>query len=70
LEGEWETDDLIKRILEESHRPNNKIVFDTDPKALVERVIEMIKIDKAEMNLVHKNDDNIGGTGKNDERLL
>lgn len=70
LEGEWETDDLIKRILEASHRPNNKIVFDTDPKALVERVVELIKIDKAEMNLVHKNDDNIGGMGKGDERLL
>jgi len=70
LEGEWETDDLIKRILDASHRPNNKIVFDTDPKALVERVIELVKKDKAETNLVYKNDDHIGGTGKQDTRIL
>ena len=70
LEGEWETDDLIKRILAASNRPNNKIVFDSDPKALVEKVIELIQKDKAEVNLVHKNDDPIGGTGKRDERIL
>lgn len=70
LEGQWQTDDLIKRILEESHRPNNKIVFDTDPKALVERVIELVKKDKAETNLVYKNDDHIGGSNGHDERIL
>lgn len=41
LEGEWETDKLFREILEKSHRPNDKIIFDTDPKAIVERVIEM-----------------------------
>lgn len=70
LEGQWQTDDLIKRILEESHRPNNKIVFDTDPKALVERVIELVKKDKAETNLVYKNDDHIGGSNGHDDRIL
>lgn len=70
LEGAWQTDELIKSILDASHRHNPKIIFDSDPKALVERVIELIKIDKAELNLVHKNDDYIGGTGEGDERIL
>ncbi len=43
LEGSWETDDVIKDILNNGHRPNELIVFDTDPKALVERVIELVK---------------------------
>jgi hypothetical protein len=33
-------------ILEKGHRNSNKIVFDTDPKALVTRVIEMVHQDK------------------------
>lgn len=47
LEGEWETDEVIRDILKNGHRPNDHIVFDTDPKALVEKVIELIKKDKA-----------------------
>lgn len=46
LEADWETDEVIKTILEKGHRPNDKIVFDTDPKALVERIIELVKKDK------------------------
>jgi uncharacterized protein (TIGR00725 family) len=46
LEAGWETDELIKNILENGHRPNDRIVFDTDPKALVERVIELVNKDK------------------------
>ena len=46
LEAQWETDEVIKIILEKGHRPNDKIVFDTDPKALVERVVELVKKDK------------------------
>ncbi len=49
LEGEWKTDEVIKDILKESHRAqdNPKVVFDPDPKSLVERVIELVKKDKA-----------------------
>lgn len=47
LEADWETDDVLKNIIENGHRPNPKIVFDTDPKALVERIIELVKKDKA-----------------------
>lgn len=46
LEADWETDEVIKNILENGHRPNDRIVFDTDPKALVERVIELVNKDK------------------------
>ena len=47
LEADWETDDVLKNIIENGHRPNPKIVFDTDPKALVERIVELVKKDKA-----------------------
>ncbi len=46
LEAGWETDEVIKDILAHGHRSTEHIIFDTDPKALVERVIEMVKKDK------------------------
>ncbi len=46
LEADWDTDDVIKMIVEKAYRPNNKIIFDTDPKALVERIMEMVRKDK------------------------
>lgn len=46
LEADWQTDEVIKQILENGHRENDRIVFDTDPKALVERVIELVQKDK------------------------
>ncbi len=46
LEGEWEFDELIKQIIAESHRGNGKIIYDSDPKALIEKIIELIKIEK------------------------
>ncbi len=47
LEADWETDEVIKDILANGHRANDLIVFDSDPKALVERVLEMVKKQKA-----------------------
>jgi len=46
LEADWDTDEVIKNILASGHRPNDKIIFDSDPKALVERVIELVNKDK------------------------
>jgi len=43
LEGDWETDEVIKNIIEKGHRPNDQIIFDPDPKTLVEKVIELKK---------------------------
>lgn len=49
LEGDWTTDELIKKMVEESHRGPGKIVYDSDPKKLVEKVIELIKEEKREI---------------------
>jgi predicted Rossmann-fold nucleotide-binding protein len=59
LEGSWKTDIFLRELIEQAHRPNEKIVFDSDPKALVERLIEMAMKDKEE-NLVFRNPDNWG----------
>lgn len=42
LEGEWSADETIKMIIERGNRPTNNIVFDKDPKRLVEKVIELV----------------------------
>ncbi len=46
LEGSWDMDETIKDILSRGHRPNDKIVFDSDPKKLVEKVIALVLKDK------------------------
>lgn len=49
LEGSWDTDELIKTIIDKSYRADemkDKIVFESDPKILVEKLIEIIKKDK------------------------
>lgn len=42
----WMTDDIIKKIIEEGHRGSGKIVYDDDPKALVEKVLKLVKKEK------------------------
>lgn len=61
LEGEWEMDEELRYIIEKGHRPNDKIVFDSDPKRLVEKVLELVKKNKVEEYKVVKPDAN----GKN-----
>ena len=46
LEGLWKTDELIKEIIAESHRGPGKIVYDSDPKILVEKVLDLVKKEK------------------------
>ncbi len=48
LEGDWATDEIIELILEKANRPNDKIVFDPDPKRLVEKVLDLVKKEKEE----------------------
>lgn len=50
LEGPWTTDEIIKEIIEKSNRASEDpyIVYDADPKKLVEKVIEMVKKNKIE----------------------
>lgn len=46
FEGPWEMGDELKEILDKGHRPNLKVVVGSDPKKLVEDVIDLIKKDK------------------------
>ncbi len=62
LEGDWIMDETIKMIIERSHRVNHKIVFDSDPKKLVEKVIELVKKEKNEINRVYKNSEDFDGS--------
>ncbi len=55
LEGTWQTDDLLRQVIEQAHRPNDKIVFDSDPKAMVERLIEMVTKEREKAMLVYNN---------------
>lgn len=50
LEGDWVTDELIKNVIGVSHRGEGKIVYDSDPKTLVEKVIELVKKEKVGMS--------------------
>jgi len=71
LEGSWETDEILQRVIEAAHRPNEKVIYDTDPKALVERLIEMVIKDKEVTNLVFKNPRNVWDeTAKGAEYIL
>lgn len=70
LEGSWDTDELLRSFIGSAHRMNEKIVFDSDPKALVERLIELVMKDKEKTNLVYNNHDGWSGTGKNADVIL
>ena len=46
FEGPWEMSGELKEIIEKGHRPNTKIVFNEDPKKIVEQVIEVVRKNK------------------------
>ncbi|MCS6789133.1 MAG: LOG family protein [Patescibacteria group bacterium] len=49
LEGDWETDDVLRLLIEKSHRADemkDKIVFSSNPKEIIEKLLEIIKINK------------------------
>lgn len=48
FEGPWKMDEELKEIIENAHRFNPKIVSDSDPKKLVEGIVELVKKDKVE----------------------
>lgn len=50
LEGDWETDEELKHLIEKSHRAEEReglIVFANDPKALLDKLIEVVEKEKA-----------------------
>lgn len=46
LEGDWDTDETLKLILERGERVHGKIVSDSDPKKLIQKVIKLIEKDR------------------------
>ncbi len=44
----WETDEVLKMIIQNSHRQNPYIVFESDPKALVKKIMELIRQKRGE----------------------
>ena len=50
LTGTGGMSDEIKRILELSHRGMGRVVFDPDPKTLVDKVVAMIESEEREIN--------------------
>jgi hypothetical protein len=52
-EGSWEIDEVFKDILAHGHRPNEHIVFDDNPKAIVERMISMTLADRRSRSAKH-----------------
>jgi uncharacterized protein (TIGR00725 family) len=57
LEGPWLTDEVIKDIMIKGHRPSERVIFDTSPKQLVRRVVEILHAEKAQDYKYYKNPD-------------
>lgn len=59
LTGAWQTDEVIKHLLDASNRTdfNKKIVFESDPQKLIEKIIELVRKDKVEYYKVYANGD-------------
>lgn len=43
LVGPWATDEVIKNIIDNSNRTNPNVIFEEDPKVMVEKLIKMIE---------------------------
>lgn len=50
LEGSWTMDEQIRDMIEKSDRSGDRVIFDSDPKRLVERIIEMIEKERVDLN--------------------
>ncbi len=49
LRGPWATDEIFEEILAKGNRPNDKVIFDADPQALVAKLIAMIAAEKKQI---------------------
>jgi len=50
LVGEWDTDELLKFILKDSHRAQEmegKIIFESDPEILVRKLVDIVRQEKS-----------------------
>lgn len=55
LDGGWPTTGVIKDIMEKGQRIRDRIIFDADPKRLVERIVEVLNQEHVKEPLVYKN---------------
>lgn len=55
LEGEWETDEVIRDIMAKGHRTRENIIFDKDPRNLIKRLLEILAKNKLTEYHVYKN---------------
>ncbi|MEI6352728.1 MAG: hypothetical protein WCO35_02215 [Candidatus Nomurabacteria bacterium] len=46
LEGPWPTDAVIRDIIRNSNRTNPNVIFDSNPKRLIEKLITLVKENK------------------------
>jgi uncharacterized protein (TIGR00725 family) len=49
LEGPWAMGDEIKDIIAKGNRPADNVIFDDDPKRLIDRIIVMVEAIKADI---------------------
>lgn len=47
LEGPWVTADEFRQIIKDGNRPADHVIFDSDPKRLVEKVMNMVESRRA-----------------------
>jgi len=59
LEGSWETDEVIKMMVEKSNRTNDKLIFDPSPENIIKRLIDMVQKEKRESYGVYANSDKV-----------
>ena len=43
LVGEWQTDEVIKNIIDNSNRSNPNVIFESDPKVMIEKLIALVR---------------------------
>lgn len=51
LEGPWTMAEQIKDMVEKGNRPADRIIYDSDPKRLIEKVIAMVEADRATLDI-------------------
>jgi hypothetical protein len=54
LVGEWQTDEVIKNIIDNSNRKNPYVVFEKDPKVMIEKLIKMVKEQQKDGSREHR----------------
>lgn len=51
LEGPWTMAEQIKDMITKSNRPGDRVIYDADPKALIQKVITMVENDHKKLDI-------------------